>query len=238
MIRYTSTISLPNLQLYFYREIAKEYLLVAGGRSPADTWLKMSAIGRTVFCIDRGADACYAAKIVPSLFIGDGDSANAKTLAWLHSLHIKTMLYPPEKDKTDTQLALDLFAGNKEDFVILTGGFGGRFDHLFSLLYAFAGSKVNGCIADEREFLVILRDNECIELELEAVPSSISLLPLSPECTGVNLSGVYWPLSGATLRQNNPYAISNRLATSEHRITVANGSGTLAFYLCWNESGS
>lgn len=238
MIRYSSIISLPNLRLYFHQDIfAEEYLMVAGGRTPELSWLKAAAAGRTLYCIDHGADACRAAGLSPSFFIGDGDSSGEDTLKWLQSSNAELRRYPPEKDETDTQLALELAAKKKDAFVVLSGGFGGRFDHLFSLLYSFVGSNVRGCLADEREFLFVLRGGEGVEMELAAVPQSVSLLPLSPECTGVNLSGVHWPLSDAVLHQENPFAVSNRLASADNRIKAENGSGLLAVYLCWNESG-
>ncbi len=237
MIRYASTISLPNLRLYFYRETDKEVLLVSGGRAPSPDWLKAASANRTVWCVDHGADACRKAALSPAYFIGDGDSANADTLKWLKTADTPMKLFPTEKDKTDTQLALDLLAEKKDAFVVLSGGFGGRFDHLFSILYSFVGSHLCGCLADEREFLFLLRDGESVELETDAVPQSVSLLPLSTECTGVSLGGAHWPLSDAVLQREKPYAVSNRLESPDRRITVTNGSGILALYLCWNESG-
>ena len=238
MIRYVSIISLPNLRIYFQQGIpSKEYLLVAGGRTPDISWLKASAVDREVCCVDHGADACREAGLSPSLFIGDGDSVGEDTTAWLESLNVEIRRFPPEKDRTDAQLALDFLAEKKDAFIVLSGGFGGRFDHLFSLLYSFVGTKIRGCMADDREFLLVLQGGERVEIEMEVVPKSVSLLPLSPECAGVSLSGVHWPLSGAVLRQDNPYAISNRLSAGENCIKVENGSGILAAYLCWNESG-
>lgn len=233
MIRYSSTISLPNIRLYFDpKKTLKEYLLVSGGRPPSASWLRAAAAGRGVYCIDHGADACRAAGLVPSAFIGDCDSVGADTRQWINSLDVEIDRFPAEKDKTDTQLALERFREQQDAFIILTGGFGGRFDHLFSLLYSFAGTKLRGCIADDFELIAILHGPDAVETELQAVPKSVSLLPLSPQCTGVCLSGVHWPLSGAVLHQNNPYAVSNRLETS-NRVTVQNQTGMLAFYLCW-----
>ena len=127
-------------------------------------------------------------------------------------------------------------AEKHDAFVILSGGFGGRFDHAFSLLYALVGTNLHGCIADDCEFLLILRDEDAVTLHLSSIPKSISLLPLSPVCSGVSIDGVHWPLTGATLRQHEPYAISNRLSSSDHRIAIKNGKGILALYLCWDEA--
>lgn len=237
MIRHASAISLPNIRLDFSpKTFREEYLLVAGGREPAASWLHEAAKERVLFGIDKGADACRAAGALPSLYIGDSDSVNPDTLEWINNAHVETKRFPTEKDKTDTQLALDLLAEKHDAFVILSGGFGGRFDHAFSLLYALVGTNLHGCIADDCEFLLILRDEDAVTLHLSSIPKSISLLPLSPVCSGVSIDGVHWPLTGATLRQHEPYAISNRLSSSDHRIAIKNGKGILALYLCWDEA--
>ncbi len=237
MIRHSASISLPNIRLEFSKKIFREeYLLVAGGRAPSSAWLQAAASGRTLYCIDHGADACRAAKLTPSLYIGDGDSISADTWDWIEKSHIETKRFPVEKDKTDSQLALNLLTKKTEAFIVLSGGFGGRFDHAFSLLYAFAGTNLHGCLADDREFLLILRSEDTVTLQLAETPKSISLLPLSSVCSSVTIDGVHWPLTGATLRQNEPYAVSNRLSSPDHCVTVKNGSGTLALYLCWDES--
>lgn len=234
MIRYSSSISLPDIRLYFDDDkFSKEYLLVAGGRPPAVSWLQEAATDRVVYCIDHGADACRAAGLAPSLFVGDCDSISADARQWIRSLNIEASLFPAEKDKTDTQLALDCFKGKEDAFVILSGGFGGRFDHLFSLLYSFADTQLMGCIADDHEFVFIMHGDKTVEMELQTAPQSVSLLPLSPKCAGVCLNGVHWPLCNAVLSQSNPYAISNRLESSDNRITVRNQTGILAVYLCW-----
>lgn len=237
MIRYPYVISLPNIKLHLLQnDCSAEYVIVAGGRAPSSAWLREAAANRVLCAVDRGADVCRSAALVPELFIGDGDSASSDTLSWLERSDVICKRYPVDKDKTDTQLALETIAENRNPFVILAGGFGGRFDHAFSLLYSFVGANLHGCLADNHEFLFVLRENDEVCLELLSAPESISLLPLTPECGGVFIDGVHWPLSDAVLRQDHPYAISNRLTSSAHLITAKNRTGLLALYLCWDES--
>ena len=237
MIRYPYVISLPNIELYLSQnDFSGEYLLVAGGRAPSPAWLQTAAVNRTLYAVDRGADACRAAALIPHLFIGDGDSASQETLAWLDRSHVVCKRFPSDKDKTDTQLTLDMVAENRNPFIILTGGFGGRFDHAFSLLYSVVGTHRHSVLADDHEFLFILHGSDAVALKPHSVPKCVSLLPLTSECRGVSLDGVHWPLSDAVLRQNQPYAISNRLEDPAGQITVKNKTGDLALYLCWNES--
>ena len=164
MIRYASVISLPNIRLYFPREkFSKEYLLIAGGRPPAVSWLQDAAADRVVYCIDHGADVCRAANLTPSFFIGDCDSVSADTLQWIRSLNVDFIQFPTEKDKTDTQLALDRFKNEQDIFVIMTGGFGGRFDHLSAF-----------CIRlQERRFMAVSRMswNSCLFFATRKQPS-------------------------------------------------------------------
>lgn len=237
MIRHSSVISLPNVRLNFPKKnFRQEFLLVAGGRPPSSSWLRDAASGRTLFCIDRGADICHAAEILPSLYISDDDSVNPDTLEWITNSQVKSKRFPTDKDKTDTQLALELLTEKQDAFVVLSGGFGGRFDHAFSLVYAFAGTNLPGCLADDHELLLFLRAEDDVTLHVSFIPKSVSLLPLSPVCDGISIEGVHWPLSDAILRQDNPYAVSNRLSSPNHSITVKNGNGLLAIYLCWDES--
>ncbi len=229
-------ISLPNIRLYFLQDISfSEYLFLAGGRAPSESWLQKTAAGRAIYCVDHGADSCHSLNLIPNVFVGDCDSVHDDTREWLKRLPVRIHKFPSDKDKTDAQLAFDLLEDKKDAFIILSGAFGGRLDHLFSLLYSFENANVCGCIADDHEFIFILRKDEQITLDLEIVPKSISLLPLSPKCEGVSLTGVHWPLHNVSLTQNNPYAISNRLSPGEHKISAANKTGILALYICWNE---
>ena len=60
-------------------------LLVAGSPEPssAATLSELAREAETVVAIDRGAEACRAAGIVPDAFCGDADTVSADTLAWV-----------------------------------------------------------------------------------------------------------------------------------------------------------
>ena len=60
-------------------------LLVAGSPEPSSTPLvsHLAARADQVLAIDRGAEACRAAGVVPEAFCGDADTVSADTLAWV-----------------------------------------------------------------------------------------------------------------------------------------------------------
>lgn len=228
-------IFLPNLSItYNFRLPPDNLLLISGGRAPDSNWLR-SVANCPIWCIDHGIDACREADLVPERLIGDGDSASSDNWNWAIEQHIPIEKFNPEKDFTDTQLALDR-AMALDCYVILTGSLGGRLDHLMSTLFTFGYADVIGCMADERECVIILNDKQGATLSFDKQPKAISLLPLT-DCSDVSIYGVHWPLSGVEISQSQFYTISNELSHEKdaREITVQNGSGLLGVYICWNE---
>ena len=142
--------------------------------------------------------------------------------------------FPVDKDFTDTQLALrraeEIFG---EHVAILTGAFGGRFDHLYSTIFTCAALNRKIFLTDEREIIFYLRGGESTEIKFFKEPLAVSLLPITKICAGVETKNLHWELRAATLMQTFPNAVSNRADSDEIFIGVE--SGTLAVYFCFNE---
>ena len=216
----------------FYRESAQEILFISGGRVPNVDWFKEVADGRKIFCIDKGVEICRACEVIPNFFIGDFDSADGDSVKWAREKNIPVEKYPADKDFTDTQLALsraaEIFG---EHVAILTGGFGGRFDHLYSTIFTCAALSRKIILADEREIIFYLRGGEGTTISFFKKPLAVSLLPMTSSCAGVTTKNLHWELNAATLTQNFPNAISNR--AEDNKISVSVKSGTLAIYFCF-----
>lgn len=222
---------LPQCEI-FYLMPAQEILFVSGGRIPSREFFLEVANGRKIFCIDKGIELCRACEVVPRILIGDFDSAESSAVDWARAKNIPVEKYPVDKDLTDTQLALkraiEIFG---EHVAILTGAFGGRFDHLYSTIFTCAAANQKIFLADEREIIFYLRGGESAEVKFFQMPLAVSLLPITNTCAGVTIKNVRWELDGATLTQNFPYAVSNRVASD--KISVGVESGTLAIYFCF-----
>lgn len=203
-----------------------QILLVAGGRRPDEKFFRAVAQSRKIFAIDKGIEICKDCNILPKILIGDFDSADNAAVNWAIENKIPVERHPVEKDFTDTQLALELLPKNSS--AIVTGIFGGRFDHLFSNIFTCANYK-NIFLADEREIIFYVKSGESVEVKFFEKPFAVSLLPITETCEGVTTENLHWELSNATLKQNLPNAISNRAETSEIKISVK--QGTLAIYL-------
>ena len=226
-------ILLPQLSLNFSRSWPdNELIMCAGGRCPEEKWLQMAAADRTLWCIDHGIDCCRRANLLPGRLIGDGDSANDASWQWAVSHKVPIAGFSPEKDYTDTQLALHM-AAEEQAAIILTGAFGGRLDHLYSTAFTLANNYIKTIMSDERETLLFISGDESVEMNLAYRPKALSLLAFGKECSGVNISNVKWPLHDAVLEQSFPYSVSNEFQKNPVRVSVA--QGILGIYICWQE---
>lgn len=209
----------------------EELVLATGGRSPRQEWLLKLVQDRRLWCIDHGLDYCYAANLLPERLIGDGDSAHTKAWNWAREQKVKIDQFPPEKDYTDTQLALHM-AAKENASVILTGPFGGRLDHAFSTAFSFAYSPLQGLLIDDKEALIFIKDYQSVSLDFLVQPKVLSLLAFTEEAHCVNINNVKWPLINKDLKQGFPYSVSNEVKENPVHISVKNG--ILGVYICWD----
>ncbi|MGC9489696.1 MAG: thiamine diphosphokinase [Thermovirgaceae bacterium] len=226
----------------------KPLLMVAGGRRVNRNWLCGTSVAcSAVWAVDRGAEYCREAGLIPDLYVGDKDSADGEVLRWLVEAGVKRLEFPVGKDRTDLQLALREAGRRFKDVsVLVTGSWGGRFDHLMSAVYSLVSSFKRSLspwgMADEKEVLLLLQGRGRFFLEFLEAPFNLSLLALSPRCLGVSISGVRWELDHRELRLDEPYAVSNEVLPEDERIgrrvEVSLDKGLLGLYLdFWSETG-
>ena len=240
----THNLILPTLRAALPYAQRAELICIGGGRPPTPEWLsllvqyKKNYTNRPVWAIDRGVDICHALKLPPAHLIGDGDSADPTAWHWAEEQNTEIHAFPPEKDFTDTELALHIAAQNDPcSLVILTAAFGGRLDHLMSTAAVAAHATIPCVLADERETLFYLHAGESLTVTCDTPPRAISLLPFTEECTGITTHGLYWELRDACITNRASLAISNVLAreNTKNTFTVSIKSGVLGVYLCHKE---
>lgn len=235
-----NTIDLPQCRIApAGHSLGQPVIITAGGRAPTIDWLQRLYPGAPVWCADGGVDICRQAERRPTGVIGDGDSASPAAWDWAQTAGCFRQEHPQDKDWTDLQLVLQAVGARYvQPLVVLTGGWGGRFDHAFSnvmsLLWARAWGIRDVVMADEQEILYLLPAATTVEVTCRQRPQSVSLLPLSARCDGVSIDGVRWPLRAVGLRQEKPNALCNRLAKQQDALTVRCERGCLGLYLSWD----
>lgn len=213
-------------------------LMLLGGRKVHPQWLSALDFYTSAWAVDSGVELCVKANIVPECLIGDGDSASPDAWEWAVKRGAEVYSYESEKDLTDFQIALELLA-QKTDVprkgVFLTGAFGGRFDHLISMINSFTGWSEHYLpigIADPEEALFFLRGGDTAEIEFQSPPVAVSLIPFR-DSRGVSISNVRWPLEKVSLERAKPYSISNR-PDEKNRVAASVEEGLVGLYCAWN----
>jgi len=230
---------LPQLEVEISKEADSDKLLlaVAGGRPPETVWLEELAkeySSSLIYCADKGAEYCITNGLQPNVVLGDADSAGEGIFKQAKDLGAEVVVYPSEKDDTDLQLVLkSLPEGN----LIITGVWGGRFDHLYSNIFSLAAfsykTSQSVIMADDSEIMFLLKSDELIKVKIKEPESLqvVSVLPLTAS-TKVSLKGVHWPLNNAQLEMFHPYAISNVLEKA-NAIECNCLTGMLGLYCCF-----
>lgn len=227
-------IALPQLTISGETYHKMPWLLITGGRPPASAWLgKLPPVAR-IYAADHGLDTCRQNHLHPDYILGDGDSASPETWAWGKTLGVPVEEFPAAKDFTDTQLALAKM--KKAPAILITGAFGGRFDHLYSLMFSCAQQEVPCILSDEQETLVFVKSHEEITCHFPKRPHAISLLPFTETCQGVTINNVRWPLNNTELTQHFPNAVSNELLVDQSNLTLRVNEGILGIYFHWRVS--
>lgn len=206
----------------------KRALIVTGGRM--DTAFGQDYIKKYTFDLiiaaDFGMQFFYDAGQKPDQIIGDFDSVSAEVLRYFEAQEgICWTRLVPEKDDTDTEAAIRLAiaAGCRE--IHLLGATGSRIDHMLGnvgLLGIGLAKGVAMFLADPQNRVRMIKDSMVLSRK-EQYGKFISLLAVTPEVTGVTLTGMKYPLKDFTMRCYSSLGISNEIIEDAAEIRLKEG---------------
>jgi thiamine pyrophosphokinase len=181
-----------------------------------------------VIAADSGAGAVLALGRLPDVLIGDMDSIRTDELNDIvNGQNVEVITQPPQKDYTDTELAVRLARERGASEIFICGALGGRLDHeLANVSFLVRGMTwgVDIRIVDEAQELVMLAPGR--RNRIPGVPGdTVSLISLSENTTGVTTADLEYPLVGETLPFLSPRGVSNVI--SGPRPSVAYDGGLL-----------
>ena len=187
-----------------------------------------------IIAADSGYNNASRLGVRPGLLLGDLDSIDRKKLAPDELEHIEKIIVPAIKDDTDTQLAVDTAISRGADEIYIIGGLGGRLDHTLSsvfLLEYIADRGADAVMTDGQSRVRVMKTaGEPVSLEIPKTFDGengfkyLSVVPLTDECEGVRISGVFYPLDGVTLKRSYSYAVSNEITSDHAEITLERGT--------------
>lgn len=183
--------------------------------------------GTRVIAADRGMKHARALRVMPELWVGDFDSSGSELL--LDYAHVPRQTHPADKDATDGEIAVAaaMKLGAKE--FILIGGLGGQSDHAtahlgLALHLAKSGHRCFISNGSEEAYPLIAG-----AYEFDFGPQSrLSIVPWS-DITGLDLSGVKWPLRDKALTLGSSFTMSN-IALGPVKLSLTSGIAIVIAY--------
>lgn len=167
-----------------------------------------------VIAADRGLLYAKKCSIVPDVILGDFDSCDSSVMEEFTTE--EKVLYPCEKDDTDTGLAMHRAVEMGADEILMLGATGTRLDHVMGnigqLIFA-ANHGIKAEIVDPCNRISVLPPEYKIQKEAQ-FGKYISLIPIY-EAKGVTLKGFRYPLNDDTLVFHESWGISNELEDEE-----------------------
>lgn len=172
---------------------------------------------------DGGARHAIKLGLIPSVIIGDFDSLSDAEIRVFGDMGIHMLRYPPAKDETDLELALQHALKSAYSPILVLGAYGGRLDQALGILSLLSDTD---CIAAD----VRVDDGvtEAFFITKQAVISGkvddiISLIPWGASAEGVSTDGLVYPLHKETLLYYRTRGISNKMLTDTAKITMKRG---------------
>ena len=172
-----------------------------------------------LICADGGMKHAREIGREPQLWVGDFDSIPFESSA------VETLRHPPEKDDTDTMLAVkEGISRGYRDFVLLAAT-GGRLDHTIANLMILDYLKkqgLHGVIKDEKNSLLIIH-NETISLS-RMDGWKFSVFPWGGDATGITIRHAVYNVENFTMQCSYPSGVSNEFAQGPAEIGAAQGT--------------
>ena len=172
-----------------------------------------------ILCADGGYDYAKAAGIIPDMLIGDLDSITAP-----NDPAIETLIFPAEKDDTDTGICLQTALEKGYKDILIIGGLGGRLDHTMSNIQLITGKchlTHRITIRDKSNSCTVITDGSVTLPYIEN--QYVSIFSMSEESAGVTTSGLKYPLDDAVMVYGSTLGTSNEIVGDSATISVKEG---------------
>ncbi len=191
---------------------------IFGASSAEDIFIDKSSPS-FIIAADGGLKALNKHGIAPDLIVGDFDS-----LGYIPTGN-NIIFHKPEKDDTDTMLAIKEGLNRGFKKFVLYGCLGGRLDHTIANLSALSYiAKNGGCgfiVGDGNIITAINNGSITLSKDLEGY---VSVFCFGKDAEGISIKNLKYELENATLTADFPLGVSNEFIGKEATVSVKNGT--------------
>lgn len=203
-------------------------LIVSGGeidKQIIENYIKEHT-NLNIIAVDKGLEALFELNIVPNHVVGDFDSVNTNILqTFKNNSNVIFHKYNPEKDNTDTDIALNLAIELNSSNITIIGALGKRIDHALANIHILKISLDKGipCQIFDKYNRIYLINNTISLYKGKIYGKYISLIPLSTNVDGLTLKGFKYPLENYILSIGTSLGVSNEIVENVATIELKSG---------------
>lgn len=194
--------------------------IFASGEISSYEWLRETDFSNSfIICADGGYKHAKALGLFPDIWVGDGDSLSRPLVDAGEIID-----FPPEKDNTDTDLAVELALEKGFKEITILGALGGRLDHEFShfcILKKILDNGAEGRLLDEKNTVTMKKRPFAL---LPDGRDYISFFPFGGDVTNFSVKGLKYEAKGMLLECGRVQASSNSFV-GENKAEVTFDSG-------------
>lgn len=185
----------------------------------------------TIIAVDGGLKILDELNLIPDYIVGDFDTIDPNIIKKYKELHAKQADAPiieefcPEKDDTDTEIAIRLCIRLQCKKVILLGATGTRLDHTFAnihLLKQLLDKGIEAYSYDKNNKIYLINQPKAL-LKKDCYGTYFSMLPFTEEVKKITLTGFKYPLYEKDIEFGTSLCISNEVIEESARVEFSEG---------------
>lgn len=202
-------------------------LIITGGRID-DSFLSQLVKKEKynlIIVADHGLYAADRLNLNIDYIIGDFDSVTESLLEKYRSSSTSIHTFPIEKDKTDTEIAIDFALMHMPTSIDIVGATGSRLDHVLANIHLLMLPLQHGIQAALLDFnnKIYLKNKSFSIQKDQQFGDYISFLPLGDKVSGLTLTGVKYPLNHISYMAGSSLGISNVIIEEKASIEFSEG---------------
>lgn len=199
-------------------------IIVTGGNKPSKKLLNSYIkSGDLIIGADKGSEYLYDYEIMPNVILGDFDSISEEKLKKIEEKQVEIIKFPPEKDYTDTEIAIMEAMKRGADTIYLFGGLGTRADHSLGNIGLLLTTKNKGArllIVDDHNKMYLADKNMSLNGSQGEI---ISFHALSDVVKGFEIRGAKYNLNSYDMHLLDPRAVCNEFIDTPINIKYESG---------------
>ncbi len=199
-------------------------IIVTGGNKPSKKLLNSYIkSGDLIIGADKGSEYLYDYEIMPNIILGDFDSISEEKLKKIEEKQVEIIKFPPEKDYTDTEIAIMEAMKRGADTIYLFGGLGTRADHSLGNIGLLLTTKNKGArllIVDDHNKMYLADKNMSLNGSQGEI---ISFHALSNVVKGFEIRGAKYNLNSYDMHLLDPRAVCNEFIDTPINIKYESG---------------